>query len=710
MLSEHFTGRGVRFGAAYYSEYQPAGSLDRDLDLMQAAHFNVIRVGESVWSTWEPRNGEFDLDWLQPVLDAAHQRGIDVILGTPTYAVPPWLAHAYPEIAGEPATGRPMPWGSRQEIDVTHPGFLFHAERVIRKIVGRYAAHPAVIGYQVDNEPGAMLLHNRGTFTAFVEWLKRRYGSVEALNREWGLVYWSHRLSDWSELWRPDGNTQPQYGLAWRQFQAEATARFIHWQAELVREYATADQFVTTCVSYDRPSADEWAISSGLDVAAANPYYGMQDHLDLTMRLKRPDAWIRTGVPGLLELADRGYAMRQARYLVTETNAAAIHQGWQNFPPYPGQMAQAAFALVARGAAMIEYWHWHTLHFGAETYWGGVLPHSQVPGRIYREVAELGSAFETLGDRLNGYEPDYDLTVLFSNSSKYAMETHPHLCDELGKPRPGGYLDVITAWEGAAMRSGRQVRILHDHQLDALDVETLVARHPVLVVMDFFTASTEQLEKLRDYSEMGGHLIAGVRTGYGDHEGRARLAMAPDVIRTAAGVSYEEFANLTDDLSITTDALLLPEGARAQLWAEGVVADGSEVLARYDHPYLQRFAAATTKPTRKGRCTYVGTVPNQELGAAILDAVLHEPIHGPWNVGGTATVFSGTTASEQVFFIHNWSGEPTSLRSPFALEDVLTGAHVDAEDVIPLPAWSVRVLGRPLDVPRGTRRLAQRAG
>ena len=87
---------GILFGAAYYAEYHRAeyrdqGRLDQDLDLMQAAGFTVIRVGESVWSTWEPRDGEFDLEWLQPVLDGAHRRGIAVVLGTPTYAVPPWL-------------------------------------------------------------------------------------------------------------------------------------------------------------------------------------------------------------------------------------------------------------------------------------------------------------------------------------------------------------------------------------------------------------------------------------------------------------------------------------------------------------------------------------------------------------------------------------------------------------------------------------------
>src|SRR5919107_3866010 len=106
---------GVLFGAAYYAEYQPYDRLRDDLDLMAKAGFTVIRVGESVWSTWEPRDGEFNLDWLQPVLDGAHERGIAVVLGTPTYAVPPWLARLYPEITGERATGERIGWGARQE-------------------------------------------------------------------------------------------------------------------------------------------------------------------------------------------------------------------------------------------------------------------------------------------------------------------------------------------------------------------------------------------------------------------------------------------------------------------------------------------------------------------------------------------------------------------------------------------------------------------
>ena len=196
----------VLFGAAYYHEYQPSPRLEVDLDLMAEAGFSVIRVGESVWTTWEPEEGQFDLEWLAPLFDGAHQRDVGVVLGTPTYAAPPWLAHRYPEIAAETSTGQRMPWGGRQEIDYTHPAFKFYAERVIRKIISRYAGHPAVIGYQVDNEPGMLLFHNEGVFQRFVDELRHTYGTVKALNEAWGLVYWSHKLTTWADLWRPDGN------------------------------------------------------------------------------------------------------------------------------------------------------------------------------------------------------------------------------------------------------------------------------------------------------------------------------------------------------------------------------------------------------------------------------------------------------------------------------------------------------------------------
>ena len=684
---------GILFGAAYYAEYHRQERTETDLDLMKDAGFTVIRVGESVWSTWEPRDGEFDLDWLEPVLDGAHSRGISVILGTPTYAVPPWLQQAYPEIAAEVSTGAAMPWGARQEVDYSQPAFRFHAERVIRAVIARYAAHPAVIGYQVDNEPGMLLPHNRGTFRRFVRRLAATYGDVATLNREWGLTYWSHRIADWSELWAPDGNSLPQYDLAWRRYQADLTTEFISWQADIVREYARPEQFVTTCIAYPRPAVDDEKLVRALDVTAGNPYYAMQDHLDATIDLEPMTPWTTSGAAGMLRQADRLFSSKQSRFLVTETDAQSIGGSEFNLPPYPGQLRQAALAFISRGAAMIEYWHWHTLPYGTETYWGGVLPHSLEPGRIYREVAGLGAALGAIGSRLDGYEPDADVAILWSNDSRYALEFTPPFPDAGGSPDRAAYQRIFDAFHRGVFDAGAQARILHPAQALELGAAALAERFPVLVAPAFYVATDDELDLLAAYAAAGGHLVVGIRTGYADEEARARVAAAPDRLAAAAGVRYEEFTNLRHDVPVVSIASL---GGAARFWADGLIADDdAEIIAEYDHPWLRSFPAIVTKQHGDGRVTTVGTVPSTDLAAdlvrwavprAVADGLIPDralPV----------TIGSGTLPDgRRAWFVFNWSWTAAPITLAAEVVDAVDGTAHRIGDELTIEPWGSLIL------------------
>ncbi|MEN2738455.1 beta-galactosidase [Microbacterium sp. X-17] len=680
----------VLLGVAYYPEYHLADRLTEDLDLMVAAGITLIRVGESVWSTWEPRDGEFDLEWLQPTLDEAHARGIRVILGTPTYAVPPWLQAAYPEIAGERRTGERIAWGARQEVDYSHPAFRFHAERVVRRIAQRYASHPAVIGYQVDNEPGLELLHNHGVFTGFVRSLKRQYGDVETLNREWGLTYWSHRIDDWSELWRPDGNTFPQYDLAWRRYQAQVTTDFIAWQAAIVREYARPDQFVTTCLQYPRPALDDRTVVAALDVAAGNPYYGMQDRLDASKELPALNYWTTSGVAGLFRQADRLYSSQQGRYLVTETNAQAIDASENNFPPYPGQLRQAAFAFISRGAALVEYWHWHTLPYGAETFWGGVLPHSLVPGRVYREVSRIGADLRALGSALAGYEPDAEVAILWSTPSRFALQFMPPFAQPGGAPDAESYEHIVDGFYRGAIDAGAQVRILHVEQARELAPETLVERFPVLVAAGVYIASDEDIRMLRDYAALGGHLILGPRTAYADEEARARVEVAPPGLAEAAGVSYEEYSNLEAPVPVRGTGL--PEDAAGTLWVDGLLAGAAEKIAGYDHPRFDDFAAVTTHAHGRGRITVVGTVPTPSLARAVFAGAGLDRGGVLAEIPAPVTVQSGVAPGVRHAFLFNWGWTPQRVTLAASAVDALTGETLPAGASLDLGAWDVRVV------------------
>jgi beta-galactosidase len=683
---------GVLFGAAYYAEYQEKGTLEHDLDLMVEAGFTVIRVGESVWSTWEPRNGEFDLDWLEPVLDGAHARGISVILGTPTYAIPPWLQTLHPEIASVDARGHALGWGARQEMDQSVPVYRWYAERIIRQVVGRYAAHPAVIGYQVDNEPGNNLSHNESTFQAFVAWLRARYGTVERLNEEWGLVYWSHRISEWSELWRPGGNLMPQYQLEWRRFQGEQATDLIAWQAGIVREYARDDQFVTTCISYSRPQISDDELAASLDITAGNPYYLMQDGLSADVDLPRRAEWWHTGPWALFQWADRAYSSRQERFLVTETNAQSIGGPWQNQPPYPGQIKQAALALVARGSRMVEYWHWHTLHFGVETYWGGVLPHSQVPGRIYREVAELGASLKRIGGSLDGFEPDADVLMLHSTDTKWSFEFYPPLATEDGEADRRSYARIVDAFYRGLSEAGAQVRVQHTRQFVESPPAASAERYPVLIAAAEYVADDGVLDALRAYAEAGGHLVLGIRTGYGDELARARRGVAPDRLHDAAGVWYDEYSNLAEPLGVSASSgFELEAGSQATAWVDVLHLDGAEAIVSYEPTELGARAAITTAPFGAGRVTYVGTVPNEPLARSLARWLVPQTAAADWGASNPVTVSTGRSAAGTVAFLHNWSAASHVVTVPADSIHVETGERYAAGSAYTLGPRDVAV-------------------
>src|SRR6266851_5051820 len=204
----------VLYGVAYYPEYMPYDRLDKDVEMMQKAGITVVRVGESTWSSWEPRDGEFQFNWVERVLDRLHKAGIKVILGTPTYSIPTWL---YKE----------------------------HPERVIRQIVSHFKDHPAVVGYQIDNETFPTTVPTQYTNAAFLERLKRKVGTADKMNKAWGLVYWGQLVDRWEDLPPRDGILNPGYKLEWENFQHDIVTEYLSWQAKIVDEYKRPDQFIT---------------------------------------------------------------------------------------------------------------------------------------------------------------------------------------------------------------------------------------------------------------------------------------------------------------------------------------------------------------------------------------------------------------------------------------------------------------------------------
>lgn len=690
----------ILFGAAYYDEYQPTPHLDEDMKYLKDAHMNVIRVGEGSWSHWEPEDGEFSLDWLQPVLDKAHENGIRVIIGAPTFAIPQWLVRKYPEVAMTDATGHKRFFGGREEHSLSHPVFLYYSQRVLKKIVERYANHPAVIGWQLHNEPGLFQNYSHDTFEGFKDYLRHKYGTVEKLNKEWGLVYWSHELSTWDDLWVPEGNAQPQYDIDWRRYQAILTDQLLEKQRALIKSIAPADQFITVNLALGRDANNEETSGKILDIAGTDLYFHMQDG----MRLPNPDqpnSWFTSGPVQLALQADRSYAVKQAPYYVMETDGGPIGGAGDNFPGYHGQWRQSAWQFISRGAEMIEYWQFQQLHYGTETYWGSVIPHDRKTGRVYNELAALGKELHEAGDAVTDLKPDSDIVMLYSVESRWGLAYEPHdapdaTLDPHHTRNEQAFDQLLTSFYNGAFVSGRQVDLMHDAQLVELesgkylkDPAEFAKVHPVLLAAGIYISADGLLNWLRDYAEAGGHLILGPRTTYADRFARARWDTKPVGLVDDAKTSYQEFSNLRKEVTAQGTAdFKLRDGAAATKWIDCLEAHGAETLATSDDPHFNQFPLITTAQAGKGRVTMVGTIPNQALAVSILDYALPEE---KWLAGhDTVTHSSAVNAKgEHLHFLFNWNWEPTTVTLPVSCVKLREQAPLTE---VKLGAWDVVVL------------------
>lgn len=241
--------------AAYYNEYMPGDQdarLEKDVALMKAAGLNVVRMGESTWSLWEPKDGHFEYAWMDRVVAAMGTAGIKVILGTSTYSIPAWMAHQHPEILTRTLNrsifGGPSvesTYGMRQNMDTDSPAFRIYAERLIRHVVAHYKDNATVIGWQLDNETGSNDSVDRDVFIGFQHYLEKKFVTPEALSKAWFLNYWGENLHTWEDLPTREGAQSTGYKLEWTRWSQIRVTDYLHWQAVLVRQSASPRQFVT---------------------------------------------------------------------------------------------------------------------------------------------------------------------------------------------------------------------------------------------------------------------------------------------------------------------------------------------------------------------------------------------------------------------------------------------------------------------------------
>ena len=678
----------ILYGAAYYNEYMPPdaphpGAPDRlgtDIAMMKGAGINVVRMGESTWSLWEPEDGRFEYAWMDRVVDAMGKAGIQVIMGTPTYSIPTWMAHTHPEILIRPQGGGEVSYGMRQNMDTDSPAYRFYAQRLIQNLVAHYRDNPSVIGWQIDNETGSYGAFNSDVFTGFVNHLKQKFVTTDALNKAWFLNYWGEDVNGWENMPTRDNATSTSYKLEWSRWQQMRVTDFLAWQAALVRQYRGPNQFVTHdyggMMKLDK---NESEVAKSLDIVANNIYHGTQDHLD--------GAW-------QAEESDYARSLKHDNFLITETNAQTL--GWDSagqFPPYDGQIRLDVYSYLASGANMVEYWHWHSIHAGQETYWKGVISHDLEPNRGYAEVSKTAHELQNIGPKLVDLKIKNQVAILYSADSANGISFMPY---ERG-PGPGwipgkpgsSYAALVTQLHTALYDANVGVDFVFP---DAADF----SQYKLLVVPALYVADDALLKRISDYVKGGGHVLMTFKSGFTNENSAVRWERAPGPLRDAAGFSYQEFSNLEQPLALKGDPYQAGVENKVTAWAEFLLLDHAQALATYDHPFFGKWAAITRNHFGSGELTYEGTQLSDALQhKLVLDCLKDAGLtNADQGLPATVRVKHGVNRDGRaVHYYLNYSGSNSSLTYTYAGgKDLLTNLAVSANQQISLKPWDLVIV------------------
>ena len=660
------------FGTAYYPEYMPYDRIETDLSWMKEAGINVIRLAESTWSTWEPREGVFDFSILEKTLKACEKEGMRVIIGTPTYAVPSWLVKKDPTIMVEGMDGSRSLYGPRQQMDILNPTYRFYAQRVIRKLLELVKDSPCVIGYQLDNETkyyGCASAHFR---QGFVEYLQGKFGSVEQMNQAYGLAYWSNRIDRWEDFPDPRGTINASIGCAFDEYRRRVAAEFLGWQREIVEQYRREDQFVTQNFDF------EWRVID--DVAVMGCSYGVQsgiNHYEASkavtiagVDIYHPTQEALTGE----EIAFGGDSIRslkEAPYLVLETQA----QGFHCWTPFPGQLTCQAISHLASGAAGMMYWNWHSLHNSFETYWKGILSHDLEKNRVYEEVKEIGEKFKILSPVLEGYLPQTKVAIVVDNVSMDAMRWFP--IDQAYT-----YNDLVRSYYRAFYNN--------NISCDVIDVQALLTkekgRYSLLVTPALYAVSEEMVAYLTSFVAAGGTLLSSFRSFVSDRNLKVYPDRLPHHMGDVFGVTYQE---------ATRPGTTTVAGREVRYFQELLMPkEDTKVWHRYEHPYWDAYAAVTEHGYKKGVAFYVGALVEEEVLSSIaVQAARRAGVEVPKEHWPLVLRSGRNKVGQWVTFVMNYSDISRSFPwTGEAVRDLLSEESISHGEAVTVHPWGCKVL------------------
>lgn len=619
----------MKIGVDYYPEHWDRALWEKDADLMKEAGVQIVRMAEFAWSRLEPQEGVYDFAWLDDAIALFAEREIEVFLCTPTCTPPLWLFEKYPETIQVDKSGHRIPIGIRGHRCLNSKKFREKSALIISEMVSRYRDNSWVVGYQIDNELEANHCCCETCTNRFREYIMKKYGTVEAVNKAYGNNVWSGEYSAFSQVTPPFGPFQtwlnPSYMLDFNRYASASTVDYVEFQRQLIHSI-DEKALITTNNWLCENMPDFYDMFEKLDFVSYDNYpttvlpqdeetlYSHAFHLDLMRGIKKKNFWIMEQLSGGL-----GSWMPMSANL------------------QPGMLKGYALQAIAHGADAVVHFRWRTAVSGAEMYWHGIIDHSNVPGRRFEEFKDLCQEVKGL-QALDGSVINNKVAILYSSEQEYGFKIQPQV-------EGMHYFTQLKAYHDAFTCLGVGV--------DIVDEKSDLSEYGLVVAPTMYVTDTVLVENLKNYVKAGGHLVLTNRSGVKDEYNKCIMAQLPTVFAEMTGAVVKEYNPIGETkqgLKIVSEdwkrviktagqmqekidssfhreegeSILdackkecndiddEPYRVESSLWCDIVQNSNAEVLAEYTDNYYANEAAITRNTYESGVTYYVGTVPNRK--------------------------------------------------------------------------------------------------
>lgn len=606
----------MKIGTYYYPEQWPASDWTRDFDRIASMGLQIVHLAEFAWGTIEPRESDYQLDWIQTCLELARERNLDVILCTPTAVVPVWMVDRDPSILFQG-----IPFGGRRHANHLHPLYRERSAKVVEAMARRFGDHPSVIGWQIDNEFNGPMDQSDISHRAFQHWLEARYGTIEKLNDAWGCAFWNTFYTSFSQVRFPS-STDPAYRnphqcLDGMRFWAWSFADYSRLQADILKKYV-GHRWITTNFMPFHQNTDPRDFSDQLSLFSWDTYpitgWG-KEFKDERFRMADP-----AGV-GFMHDQMKSY---NGRWALMEVQPGQVN--WTGVPVrlMPGAVRQLLWQAIAHQCEFITVYRFRQPRFGIEMWHDGLVTwDATTPSPGGREFSQVIDEVRSLTSQVEGVtcndhrpleaDPTHPSIGLYHEQDQlFAMVTQP-------QAKAWSQNKLVVQYHSAIERLGLGVKVFDRHAT----VEQL-GKTKILVAPAVQIADEAMIDTLRKYVEAGGHLIITARSFITDLNNRAPLGAYGHRLFELIGARISSYDALPEETFGEVD--FLKRKHRWQVWSEQVTPTTASVIGTYADQFYAGAAAITENRLGAGRVTFVGAIDQGSLADAVLEHVADQ--HG----------------------------------------------------------------------------------